>query len=199
MPRTHKMAGIERSAVDKSKLAGKTIVWIMGGPGSGRGTQCEKICLKHADYVHLSSGDLMKNEVMSGSSRGGKLYALMSAGNPVPNEIVTDIIGEAMVKKADGSKGFLVDGYPSDAQQAATFIDVIGKPNIVICLEVTDEVMEARLKSRGNFDDQPEAVQKRIKSWNEVTKPVAEANNAFVINAERPANEIHADVEKALS
>ena len=46
----------------------------------------------------------MKNEVMSGSSRGGKLYALMSAGNPVPNEIVTDIIGEAMVKKADGSK-----------------------------------------------------------------------------------------------
>ena len=96
-------------------------------------------------------------------------------------------------------QGFLVDGYPSDAQQAATFIDVIGKPNIVICLEVTDEVMEARLKSRGNFDDQPEAVQKRIKSWNEVTKPVAEANNAFVINAERPANEIHADVEKALS
>ena len=46
----------------------------------------------------------MKNEVMSGSSRGGKLYALMSAGNPVPDEIVTDIIGEAMVKKAGGTK-----------------------------------------------------------------------------------------------
>ena len=41
---------------------------------------------------------------MSGSSRGGKLYALMSAGNPVPDEIVTDIIGEAMVKKAGGTK-----------------------------------------------------------------------------------------------
>jgi len=193
------MAGIERSAVDKSKLEGKTIVWIMGGPGSGRGTQCEKICLKHADYVHLSSGDLMKNEVMSGSSRGGKLYALMSSGTPVPDEIVTDILGEAMVKKASGSKGFLVDGYPSDEKQAATFIDVIGKPTIVICLETSDEVMEARLKSRGNFDDQPDAVTKRIKQWNEVAKPVAAANNAFVINAERPANEIHADVEKALS
>ena len=48
----------------------------------------------------------MKNEVMSGSSRGGKLYALMSAGNPVPDEIVTDIIGEAMVKKAGGVKVF---------------------------------------------------------------------------------------------
>ena len=83
-----------------------TYFFFLGGPGSGRGTQCEKICLKHSDFVHLSSGDLMKNEVMSGSSRGGKLYALMSAGNPVPDEIVTDIIGEAMVKKAGGVKVF---------------------------------------------------------------------------------------------
>ena len=48
----------------------------------------------------------MKNEVMSGSSRGGKLYMLMSSGSPVPDEIVTDIIGEAMVKKASGTKVF---------------------------------------------------------------------------------------------
>merc|ERR1711997_1007250 len=66
---------------DKAKLEGKTIVWVMGGPGSGRGTQCEKICLKFGDFVHLSSGELMKAEVMSGSSRGGKLYQLMSSGH----------------------------------------------------------------------------------------------------------------------
>jgi len=193
------MAAIERGTIDKTKLEGKTIVWVMGGPGSGRGTQCEKICLKHGDFVHISSGDLMKAEVMSGSSRGAKLYQLMSSGGSVPNEIVADIIGEAMVKKAAGSKGFLVDGYPGDDAQAKTFVDVLGKPSIVVCLEVTDEVMEARLKSRGNFDDQPDAVAKRMSKWNEQTKPVAAAYNAFVINAERPANEIFADVEKALS
>ena len=66
-------------------------------------------------------------------------------------------------------------------------------------MEVTDEVMESRLKARGNFDDQPEAVVKRIASWNEQTKPVAAAHNGFIINAERPANDIFADVQKALS
>ena len=78
--------------------------FYIGGPGSGRGTQCEKICLKHGDFVHLSSGDLMKNEVMSGSNRGAQLYKLMSGGEPVPNEVVNDIIAEAMVKKASGAK-----------------------------------------------------------------------------------------------
>ena len=74
---------------------------FLGGPGSGRGTQCEKLMLKHSDYVHLSSGDLMKAEVMSGSNRGAQLYKLMSSGEAVPNEIVNDIIAEAMVRKAD--------------------------------------------------------------------------------------------------
>jgi len=193
------MAAIERAAVDKSQLNGKTIVWVMGGPGSGRGTQCEKVCLKHGDFVHISSGDLMKAEVMSGSARGAKLYQLMSSGEAVPNEIVTDILAEAMIRKAGGSKGFLIDGYPGDEAQATVFAEFIAKPSIVICLEVSDQVMLQRLKSRGNFDDQPDAIAKRVSKWNDKTKPIAAAYNAFVINAERTANEIFADIEKAIS
>jgi len=193
------MAGIERAAVDKGQLNGKTIVWVMGGPGSGRGTQCEKVCLKHGDFVHISSGDLMKAEVMSGSARGAKLYQLMSSGEAVPNEIVTDILAEAMIRKAGGSKGFLIDGYPGDEAQATVFVEFIAKPSIVICLEVSDQVMLQRLKSRGNFDDQPDAIAKRVAKWNDKTKPIAAAYNAFVINAERTANEIFADIEKAIS
>jgi len=193
------MAAIERAAVDKSQLDGKTIVWVMGGPGSGRGTQCEKVCLKHGDFVHISSGDLMKAEVMSGSARGAKLYQLMSSGEAVPNEIVTDILAEAMIRKAGGSKGFLIDGYPGDEAQAMVFVEFIAKPSIVICLEVSDQVMLQRLKSRGNFDDQPDAIAKRVSKWNDKTKPIAAAYNAFVINAERTANEIFADIEKAIS
>jgi len=193
------MAAIERAAVDKSQLDGKTIVWVMGGPGSGRGTQCEKVCLKHGDFVHISSGDLMKAEVMSGSARGAKLYQLMSSGEAVPNEIVTDILAEAMIRKAGGSKGFLIDGYPGDEAQAIVFVEFIAKPSIVICLEVSDQVMLQRLKSRGNFDDQPDAIAKRVSKWNDKTKPIAAAYNAFVFNAERTANEIFADIEKAIS
>ena len=129
------MPGMERQSIDKSKLQGKKIIWIMGrkwifknllliisvlfppyywystktsliyfsgGPGSGRGTQCEKLALKHK-YKHLSSGDLLRHEVMSGSQRGGNLYKLMANGDSVPNGIVNDVIAEAMVKSADGN------------------------------------------------------------------------------------------------
>jgi len=193
-----KMPGIERQTIDKTKLEGKLIVWVMGGPGSGRGTQCEKISLKK-DLVHLSSGDLLKHEVMSGSDRGTKLYRLMSTGEAVPNEIVNDIIAETMVKKASGATGFLIDGYPGDEAQADSFVADIGPPNVAICLEISDEAALGRLMSRGNFDDNEGSINKRLKTWNEKTKPVAEKYAAFKIQAERPANEILADIEKALN
>jgi len=194
------MPGIERKAIDKSKFAGKQIVWVMGGPGSGRGTQCEKICLKDDGFIALGSGDLMKAEVMSGSDRGTKLYMLMSSGGAVPNEIVNDIIAEAMCKKAaSATKGFLIDGYPADEAQADSFVADIGKPTVAVMIEVPDEVLAARLSSRANFDDQEEAIKKRLATWNEKTKPVAAKYNAFVINGDRAANEVVGDIIKALS
>ena len=85
---------------------------FIGGPGSGRGTQCEKLALKYK-YKHLSSGDLLRHEVMSGSQRGGNLYKLMANGDAVPNGIVNDVIAEAMVKSADGNDVIIIDKYIS--------------------------------------------------------------------------------------
>merc|ERR1712198_289838 len=139
----HIMAGnVERKEFDKSKFEGKPIVWIMGGPGSGKGTQCERISLKFG-YTHLSSGDLLRSEVMSGSKRGQQLYMLMANGQNVPNEIVDDLLGEAMLAKAD-SKGFLIDGFPINASQAEQFEADIGTPTMVICFEASDEVLKGR-------------------------------------------------------
>jgi len=192
------MPGMERQTIDKSKLQGKKIIWIMGGPGSGRGTQCEKLALKYK-YKHLSSGDLLRHEVMSGSQRGGNLYKLMANGDAVPNGIVNDVIAEAMVKSADGNDAFLIDGYPLDEAQANDFVSDIGSPTAVVCLEIPDEVAIGRLSSRGNFDDDAAAIEKRLKVWNDKTKPVAAKHKAFLINADRSANEIVTDIEKALN
>jgi len=192
------MPGMERQTIDKSKLQGKKIIWIMGGPGSGRGTQCEKLALKYK-YKHLSSGDLLRHEVMSGSQRGGNLYKLMANGDTVPNGIVNDVIAEAMVKSADGNDAFLIDGYPLDDTQANDFVSDIGSPTAVVCLEIPDEVAIGRLSSRGNFDDDAAAIEKRLKVWNDKTKPVAAKHKAFFINADRSANEIVTDIEKALN
>merc|ERR1712018_1000550 len=100
---------VERKVIDTSSIKGIPIIWIMGGPGSGKGTQCDRICVKYG-YTHMSSGDLLRNEVMSGSPRGRQIYALMADGKPVPNANVNDLLAEAMVKKAS-SKGFLIDAF----------------------------------------------------------------------------------------
>jgi len=189
------MAGnVERKEFDKSKFEGKPIVWIMGGPGSGKGTQCEKISLKFG-YTHLSSGDLLRGEVMSGSKRGQQLYMLMANGNTVPSEIVTDLLGEAMAAKAD-SKGFLVDGFPIHMGQAEIFVTNIGTPTRVIAFEASEEVLTGRLTARGNFDDTADSIKKRLANYSDNTKPVIEKFKAEIINVERAAEDIFADVEK---
>merc|ERR1712241_264840 len=185
---------VERQKVDTSSIKGIPIIWLMGGPGSGKGTQCDKICVKYG-YTHLSSGDILRNEVMSGTPRGRQLYAIMADGEAVPNEVINDLLAEAMVKKAD-SKGFLVDGYPMDAEQADAFIRDIGEPNLVLLLEVDDVILKERLKGRNNFDDTPDAILKRIATFTEKTKPVASKYNAKTISAKPSADEIFADVQK---
>merc|ERR1711962_1075939 len=194
--RFSKMAGVERKAFDKSKFEGKPIIWIMGGPGSGKGTQCEKIAVKFG-YCHLSSGDLLRNEVMSGSKRGQQIYMLMANGNTVPSEIVTDLLGEAMEAKASSSRnfqGFLIDGFPIHLGQAEIFVSNLGKPTRVICLDVSDEVMTGRLLGRGNFDDPPDAIQKRIANYNENTRAIMDKFPALGVNAEVAPDEIASEV-----
>ncbi|NXX72806.1 KAD1 kinase, partial [Spizella passerina] len=95
-------------------------VCLAGGPGSGKGTQCEKIVQKYG-YTHLSTGDLLRAEVSSGSERGKKLQAIMEKGELVPLDTVLDMLRDAMVAKADVSKGFLIDGYPREVKQGEEF------------------------------------------------------------------------------
>merc|ERR1712080_544806 len=90
------------------------IVWVLGGPGCGKGTQCDKIVAKYG-FTHLSSGDLLREEVNSGSARGKELLAIMEKGDLVPLQVVLDLLAEAVISKLGGSKGFLIDGYPRNS------------------------------------------------------------------------------------
>ena len=76
---------LERKNIDKTPLkdAKLPVIWVLGGPGSGKGTQCDKIVSKYG-YTHLSSGDLLRAEVQSGSDRGKILTEIMEKGELVP-------------------------------------------------------------------------------------------------------------------
>ncbi|KAL0848859.1 hypothetical protein ABMA28_013268 [Loxostege sticticalis] len=118
-----------QAPVDPSK---KPIVWILGGPGSGKGTQCEKIIAKYG-FTHLSTGDLLRAEVKSGSERAKCLTSIMERGELVPNDLVLDLLKEAIIAHAPTAKGFLVDGYPREKSQGIAFEKTIAPVTVRHC------------------------------------------------------------------
>merc|ERR1711915_544632 len=102
-----------------AELQGKKIVFIVGGPGSGKGTQCDRIVQKYG-YCHLSSGDLLRAEVASGSEEGKKLQETMTKGELVSNDTVLALMKKNIENNKE-AKGFLIDGYPRTVDQGISF------------------------------------------------------------------------------
>lgn len=85
------------------------VIFVLGGPGAGKGTQCSKIVEKYG-YIHLSAGDLLREERNSGSENGDLIESCIREGKIVPVEITISLIEKAMNKS--GEKKFLIDGFP---------------------------------------------------------------------------------------
>ncbi|GMT31554.1 hypothetical protein PFISCL1PPCAC_22851, partial [Pristionchus fissidentatus] len=186
------------------KKANVPIFFIVGGPGSGKGTQCEKIVAKYG-LSHLSSGDLLRDEVKSGSPRGAQLTKIMEAGQLVPLTVVLDLIKEAMLKEvAKGSKGFLIDGYPREVAQGDQFEAEIMPAKLAVYFEVSEETLVKRLLKRaetsGRADDNMDTIKLRLKTFNEATAPVVahyeKKRKLARIKAEGTVDEIFAEVDK---
>ncbi|KAH9307246.1 hypothetical protein KI387_035157, partial [Taxus chinensis] len=149
------------------------IIFVLGGPGSGKGTQCEKI-VKEYGFVHLSAGDLLRNEVSSASDIGKLVKTCMAEGKLVPVDITLELLKNAMDKSKN--KMFLIDGFPRAVDQAKAFEDKICKPSKVLYLECSSEIMEKRLLERGatsgRIDDNIETIKKRFETFEKETIPV---------------------------
>ena len=184
------------------ELAKVKIYFVLGGPGSGKGTQCDKIVAKYG-FTHLSTGDLLRDEVASGSARGKQLTAIMEKGELVPLETVLTLLREAMIKKAKDSKGFLIDGYPRELDQGKRFEAEVAHVDGVIYFHVSDETMKKRLLKRaetsGRVDDNEETIVKRLKTFHDLTQPVIDhydkQHKVFKVEAEGSVDEIFKKVE----
>ncbi|VDL93760.1 unnamed protein product [Schistocephalus solidus] len=177
----------------------------MGGPGSGKGTQCENIVKKYG-FNHLSSGDLLRAEVASGSPRGNELKAIMEKGELVSLDVVLQLIKDAMIKLVDKNCHFLIDGYPRELEQGTRFESEICKCLCVLVFDVSEEVMRQRLlkrgESSGRADDNAETIINRLKTFNELTKPVIEhydkENKVVRIDASPSIEEVFKTVQVEL-
>jgi len=179
------------------------VIFVVGGPGCGKGTQCERIVAKYG-YTHLSSGDLLREEVQSGSDRGKGLNAIMERGELVPLEEVLELLAEAMLAKVATSKGFLIDGYPREQAQGVMFEESILPCTKVLYFEVPDEVMVERLlhraKTSGRVDDNEETIKKRLATFHKHSEPVVQyyAAKCSTILATSSPDAVFEEVVKAL-
>lgn len=151
---------------------------IFGAPGSGKGTQSVKLVEKYG-LKHLSTGDILRNEIKAGTELGKLADSYMSKGHLVPDELVIDILDSLITKHVD-AKGFIFDGFPRTLAQGEALGKMLEKHgediDAVLSLEVEEEELIDRLLKRGQIsgrtDDNRETIESRLKVYHSQTEPL---------------------------
>ncbi|GAB4856131.1 bifunctional uridylate/adenylate kinase [Ancistrocladus abbreviatus] len=180
-----------------------TIVYVLGAPGSGKGTQCSKIAA-HFGFTHLSAGELLEAEVKGGSEKGKMIQDYKKEGKLVPSEIVVRVLQDAM-QKSQGRK-FAIDGFPRNDENRIAAENILKiEPNVVLVLGCSEEELTRRLLNRnqGRVDDNFEIIRKRFKVYTESTLPVVNyysiKGKVRKIDAERPVEEVFGSIKAVLT
>ena len=174
---------------------------LFGPPGSGKGTQSEKLIAKY-HLRHLSTGDLLRSEISRKTPLGIEAKKLMDKGNLVPDEVVIGMINDAVDMNME-SAGFLFDGFPRTAVQAEELDNLLARKHtcidVMIALEVSEDELIKRLSKRGETsgrsDDTNEIViRARIAEYHKKTATVADhyrkAQKVVLIKGEGTVDEI---------
>jgi adenylate kinase len=123
---------------------------LLGGPGSGKGTQADFLKAKYG-CIHISTGDILRENLRKKTDHGLRAEAFMSKGELVPDDIMLDIVDERL-RKDDIAEGFVMDGFPRDIPQAEAFDKMLNKMkwylDAVIFINADEEVLVRRLTNR---------------------------------------------------
>lgn len=188
-------------------MAKYNVMFVLGGPGAGKGTQCEKIVEKYG-FVHLSAGDLLREERQNPQSQfGEEIEGHIRNGTIVPVQITCSLLRRAM--EASGKKTFLIDGFPRnkdnlDGWNAA--MSEVAEVKKVLFFSCSEEVCVDRClnrgKTSGRSDDNMESLKKRINTYANSTMPIIEhyrgLNLVQDLNGEKSPDEVFVEVTKAL-
>lgn len=152
---------------------------IFGAPGSGKGTQSEKLIDRYG-LTHISTGDVLRKEIAAGSELGKIADSYISKGQLIPDDLMVDILASEFDRLRPESKGFIFDGFPRTIPQAEALKKMLEdrgeEVHSVIGLEVADEELMERLIKRGaesgRSDDNPETIGNRLKVYHSTTSPL---------------------------
>ena len=167
------------AATTTSSTGRPKVVFVLGGPGAGKGTQCANIVRDFA-FVHLSAGDLLRDARNSGDETGKMIDHYIKEGQIVPVEVTVALIKKAIeTSQRQGKLLFLVDGFPRNQDNLEGWYRVMGdycSVEFVLFFDCSEEVMEQRLLKRGETsgrtDDNPDSIRKRFHTYLESTLPI---------------------------
>ncbi|KRP88048.1 adenylate kinase [Bradyrhizobium pachyrhizi] len=157
---------------------------LLGPPGSGKGTQAQRLVHKHG-IVQLSTGEMLRAAVAAGTPVGLQAKEIMANGGLVPDEVVVGIIADR-IEEPDAKKGFILDGFPRTVPQAEALDDLLRKKHLkldaVVELRVNESALLARVEKRAEetrargeevrLDDTPEVLTKRLAQYRSLTEPL---------------------------
>eukprot|EP01099_Mayorella_cantabrigiensis_P008947 TRINITY_DN922_c0_g1_i1.p1 TRINITY_DN922_c0_g1~~TRINITY_DN922_c0_g1_i1.p1 ORF type:complete len:215 (-),score=83.62 TRINITY_DN922_c0_g1_i1:61-705(-) len=154
------------------------VVIVLGGPGAGKGTQCQLVASTFG-FVHLSAGELLRKEVEKGSPEGEMINNMMKEGQIVPSSVTVKLL-QNEVFASHGSR-FLIDGFPRNQENNQAF-EALLRDQIVLArvlhFECPEDILLERLKGRGvasgRLDDNEETVRKRFGVFKQQTLPILE-------------------------
>jgi adenylate kinase len=183
-------------------------ILLLGPQGSGKGTQANRIAAEYG-IPHIATGDMLREAIADGTPLGRRVKPIYDAGELVPDDLMIDLIRERLGED-DAREGFVLDGFPRTMVQAEALdpmLKEIGRDlDVVFELQIPDEICIQRLLRRaaeeGRVDDTPDAIATRLRRYHEETEPLVEhyraTGNLVGIHADRPINEVFAEIQRTL-
>lgn len=181
---------------------------LCGAPGSGKGTQSDFI-VKHYGLMHLSTGDVLRAEIATGSDLGKNIDALISKGNLVPDDMMYGVIENYIAGLPKDCKGTIFDGYPRTVTQAQALTELLQRYQmeaIMIDLMVDEQLLIQRLIERGKVsgraDDNLNTIRHRIAVYHNQTEPIAHYylhhGNYFAVNGNHNMEDVFLQVKRII-
>jgi len=152
------------------------VVLVVGGPGSGKGVLCQKLA-EQCRCIHLSSGELLRDEVQRRTPLGLEVGEIMRRGQLVSSAVITALIRRRM--RAFPGRRVLLDGFPRSLENAIDFSDQMGKPELALHLVCDDTILMERILKRsreqpGRSDDNIDVALQRLRTYHKSHGPTLE-------------------------
>ena len=180
------------------------ILILFGPPGAGKGTQADYLKEKF-NLLHLSTGDILREEVSNNTELGVQAKKFMDSGELVTDELIIGMI-KNKIESTVNVEGFLFDGFPRTISQAEALDQMLDSSNKsidkVISLEVDDKILIERLLARGRSDDNEETIKNRLEVYKNQTLPIKDyyhsKNQLVEIKGDSSIEEVSSEIEKSL-